>query len=128
MLSFAATFSFVGCNKNDNNAGGNNSALKGLWNVDSRVSKEYANGSLTNTTTEPGNGSTWDFQDGGILIIARPGGNPETHGYVIQQDNKVNIDGYVVDILNLTATTVTLYLRRDFAAGEYDEVFTNLKR
>jgi hypothetical protein len=128
MLCFAATLSIVGCNKNDNKSGDNASGLRGLWNMDSRVSKEYSNGSLTNSTTEPADGSTWDFQDGGILIITRPGSNPETHGYAVQQGNKVNIDGYVVDIQNLTATSVTLYLRHDFASGDYDEVFTNLKR
>jgi hypothetical protein len=127
MLSLATSLSFVGCNKNDDKNGDNTSGLKGLWNMDSRVSNEYSNGSL-NTTTEPADGSTWDFQDGGILIITRPGSNPETHGYVLQAGNKVNIDGYVVDIQNLTATSVTLYLKLEFPSGEYDEVFTNLKR
>jgi hypothetical protein len=127
MLSVITMLSFVACNKDDDKPGDNN-PLAGKWNVENIVIKEYLNDTLSNTNTEPGDGSTWDFQNNGQVIIMHPGSNPETHVYTIQTGSTVNIDGFVFEIRDLTSVTVTLYIRHDFSFGEYDEVFTYLKR
>jgi hypothetical protein len=127
--SICFVLSIVSCEKSKPPPGAqNNDALAGKWNVDNRVINEYNSDTLTMSTTEPADGSTWDFKDNGQVIIIHPGSNPETHTYAIQAGSKVDIDGFVFDIRDLTTATVTLYIRHDFLNGDYDEVFTNLKR
>lgn len=129
-LCFITMLSIVACNKSNSSSGSQNNdpSLAGKWNVDNRVINEYNSDTLTMSTTEPSDGSTWEFKDNGQLIIIHPGSSPETHAYTIQTGSKVNIDGFVFEIRDLTTATVTLYIRHDFLNGDYDEVFTNLKR
>lgn len=100
--------------------------LKGQWNVEDIVTKEYRNGT-ENTVTEPGNGYKYNFQDNGeLLITAFLVGT--TMPYTILPGSKVNIDGDIFEIRNLSSSRVTLFTRIDYVPGEYDELAINLKR
>jgi hypothetical protein len=101
--------------------------LKGKWNLESVITKEYRNGSLTNTNTEPGDGYKYDFQDSGILLITSFLSS-SSGPYTILPNSKVDIDGEVFEIRNLTSSSVTLFFRMDFNPDEYDEIYINLKR
>lgn len=103
-------------------------SLLGKWTIENAVVKEYVNGVLTDNYTEPGDGSTFDFQDNGHLVITSPGNSVESVNYSIKPDSKVEIDGEIYEIRNLTASAVTLYIREDYSPGEYDEISINLKR
>ena len=103
-------------------------SLQGKWTLDNILVKEYMNGTLADTETEPGEGTTWEFKSDGHVIMTDVGSSPETHFYTIQAGSKVTIDGFVFDIQNLTATSVSLYIRQDGATGEYAEAWTNLRR
>ena len=102
-------------------------SLTGKWNVETIVTKEYRNAVLINTITEPGDGYKYDFQtNGSLLIISFLNGS--THPYSILPNSKVEIDGDVFEIRNLTASQVTLFFRQDYVPGEYDDLFINLKK
>jgi hypothetical protein len=103
-------------------------SLIGKWNIESTIIKEYESGVLKNTETEPGDGTTMDFQANGYLKIASPGDPIETVLYSIKPESKVEIDGDLLEIRNLTSTTVTLFFRQDYGGGDYDEAILNLKR
>ena len=103
-------------------------SLKGKWTIDNAVGKEYVNGTLTGTTTEPGDGTTMDFQNNGNVVITSPGFPPESYPYTIKPDSKVEFDGDTYEVRNLAVSTVTLFIRLDFSPGDYDEIFINLKR
>lgn len=103
-------------------------SLKGKWSVENSVYKEYDNAILIDTETEPGNGTTVDFQDNGNVVITSAGPIIESFPYSIQSDSKVVFDGDTYDVKNLTASTVTLYMREDFGPGDYFEISLNLKR
>ena len=118
---------FFACSKDDDN---NSPApsLTGKWNVENILVMSYENGALQNTNTTPGNGATFDFQTNNNLVISMPGFPVENYTYAIQPGNKVVFDGETFEIRNLTSTSVTLFIREDYAPGEYDELYINLKR
>jgi hypothetical protein len=103
-------------------------SLKNKWTLENSVSKEYINGTLANTETIAGGGATLDFQNNGNVVITYPGSPIESFPYTLKPDSKVEFDGDIYEIKNLTNSNVTLYIREDFAPGEYDEIFINLKR
>ena len=102
-------------------------SLTGKWNVETIVTIEYRNGVLINTITEPGDGFKYDFQTNGNLLISSFL-NGSTTRYTILANSKVEIDGDIFEIRNLTASQVTLYFRQDYVPGEYDDLFINLKK
>jgi len=103
-------------------------SLKGLWTIENYVTKEYMSGVLTNTYTDQGAGATIDFQNDGNVVVSLPGSTPQTHPYTITADSKVEFDGDIYEIRNLTSSNVTLFIRYDYGAGDYDEESINLKR
>ena len=102
-------------------------SLTAKWNVETIVTKEYRNAALINTNTEPGDGYKYDFQTNGNLVISSFL-NSSTHPYSILPNSKVDIDGDIFEIRDLTTSQVTLFFRQDYVAGEYDDLFINLKR
>jgi len=122
-ISLMGMFLFTACEKNPPVE----ASLTGKWNVETAVTKEYQNAVLINTTTEPGNGYKYDFQTNGSLLISNIV-NANSFPYSIMANSKVKIDGEIFEIRNLTASQVTLFIREDYAPGEYDELFLNLKR
>jgi len=102
-------------------------SLKGKWTVENSILKVYSGGTLVDTETQPGNGSTMDFQDNGNCVVTDSGGD-ETLLYTIMPESKVKIDEDIFEIRSLTATSVTLFLRDDLGSDEYDEIYVNLKR
>jgi hypothetical protein len=125
ILSLVIFFAFTACNKEKDDVP---LSLKGIWTVENSTIKEYINNTLDNTHIEPGNGATMDFQNNGHVVITYPGNSVESLNYEIKPDSKVEIDGDIFEIRNLTASNVTLFFREDYAPGEYDEVYINLKR
>lgn len=110
----------IACNKDEGEV-----TLKGKWFVENMITKEYENGVLRGTYTDPGNGAKYDFQDNGILLIMNPFGSD--HPYSILPGSKVVIDGDQFEIRDLSRTHVTLYIREDYG-NDYQELFINLKR
>ena len=102
-------------------------SLTAKWNVETIVTKEYRNAALINTNTEPGDGYKYDFQTNGNLVISSFL-NSSTHPYSILPNSKVDIDGDIFEIRDLTASQVTLFFHQDYVPGEYDELFINLKK
>ena len=123
-ISLMGMFLFTACDKDNPVA---EPSLTGKWNVETIVTKEYENAVLINTNTEPGDGYKYDFQTNGNLLISSFL-NSSTHPYSILPNSKVEIDGDIFEIRNLTASQVTLFFRQDYAPGEYDDLFINLKR
>ncbi len=119
---------FSACSKDDNDNNIPVPSLMGKWNVENILILSYENGVLQNTNTTPGNGATFDFQTNNNLVITMPGFPVENYTYAIQPGNKVVFDGETFEIRNLTSTSVTLFIREDYAPGEYDELYINLKR
>ena len=122
-FSFIVMILLIACKKDPPEA-----SLKSKWILENAVSKEYVNGTLMNTTTIPGSGATLDFQDNGNVVITYPGSPVESFPYTIKSGSKVEFDGDIYEIRDLTNSTVTLYIRYDYAPGEYDENFLNLKK
>jgi hypothetical protein len=116
---------FTACKKDPQPAA---PSLKGKWTIENMLYKEYVGGSLDNTYTEPGAGGTIDFQNNGNVVSTIAGNPVQTSPYTIKPDSKVEIDGDIYEIRNLTSTSVTLFIREDYAPGEYDESYINLKR
>ena len=100
--------------------------LKGEWNVENIITKEYQSGILVNTNTEPGGGYKYDFQDNGELLISAFL-TASTAPYTIMSNSTVNIDGDIFEIRDLTGSGVTLFFRTDYV-NQYQEMFLNLKR
>lgn len=123
LLALASMTILFACKKDEPEV-----SLKGKWTVNNIVLKEYLNGTLANTDTEPGDGTTLDFQDNGHVVITHPGNVIESLTYSIEPNSKVIIDGDLMEIRELTAGSVTLFMRRDYGGGDYDEVYLNLKR
>jgi len=123
-ISLMGMFVFTACHKKDPVA---EPSLTGKWNVGTVVTKEYQNSVLMNTSTEQGNGYKYDFQTSGSLVISNVI-TATTLPYSIMPNSKVQIDGEIFEIRNLTASQVTLYFRQDYAPGEYDDLFINLNR
>jgi hypothetical protein len=100
--------------------------LKGKWNLENIITKDYQNGTLVNTNTEPGGGYKYDFQENGELHITAFLA-ASTSLYTIKPDSKVEIDGDIFEIRNLTSSEVTLFIRTDYG-NDYQEMFLNLNR
>lgn len=115
------------CNK-DKNKEEAAISLQGQWTVENTIVKEYTNGTLTNTETIPSDGTKINFQAGGNLVVSEPGSPDESTPYSIKAGSKVEFYGETYEIRNLTATNVTLFIRRDLSLNDYNEVFINLKR
>ena len=123
-ISLIALVLFTACNKTNPAV---EASLTGNWNVGTVVTKEYQNSVLANTYTEQGNGYKYDFQTNGNLVISNTV-TSATLPYSILVNSKVQIDGEIFEVRNLTASQVILFIREDYAAGEYDELFINLNR
>ena len=102
-------------------------SLKGKWNVESTTIKSFENSIIVNTVVIPGNGATFNFQDNGTVIISHDG-VIESQPFTIQSDSNVDIAGDIYEIRNLTASSVTLFLRDIYAPGEFAEIVTDFKR
>jgi hypothetical protein len=120
MYSLIVMILMAGCKKQSPEI-----TLKGKWNLENVITKEYNNGVLTNTNTQPGGGTTYDFQANGNLVIKTFFG--ADHPYTIISDSKVKIDGDIFDIRNLTSSQVTLFIRTDYT-NQYNEQYINLKK
>jgi hypothetical protein len=96
-------------------------SLKGKWNLETVITKEYRNGVFIDTNTEPGDGYKYDFQNNGNLLIS---GflTGTTVSYTIMPNSTVQIDGDIFEIRNLTRSQATLFIRVDYVPGEYDEL------
>lgn len=97
------------------------------WNLENTIEKEYENGVLTDTYTIPGNGATIDFQDNGNVVYKNPDNTTDSAPYSLLPDSKVNIDGDIFEIKNLTLSTATLFIKEELAPWKY-ETTINLKR
>lgn len=75
-------------------------SLKGKWTLESIVTNQYNNGALTNTTTEPGNGTIYNFKSDGILLILSPFGT--NYPYTIISVSTIEIDGNIFELSSLT--------------------------
>lgn len=126
ILSLFGLVLFAACKKEKEKD--NTPSLKGKWTIENYVDKIYISGTLNGTYTSQGDGATMDFQDNGHVIILVPGDTPESYTYTIKPDSKVDIDGDIYEIKNLTASTVTLLMREDYGGGDYEELYINLKR
>jgi hypothetical protein len=122
-ISLMGMFLFTACKKDP----AVEPSLTAKWSVETIVTKEYRNAVLINTITEPGDGYKYDFQTNGNLVISSFL-NSSTHPYSILPNSKVDIDGDIFEMRNLTASQVTLFFHQDYVPGEYDELFINLKK
>lgn len=102
-------------------------SLKGKWTAENMVFKSYDNNVLISTYPFPATGTTLDFQDNGNVVITDLYG-VESFPYSIKPGSKVEFDGDTYEIRNLTANSVTLFIREDHGPGLYTEMFLNLKR
>lgn len=126
ILTLAATIILTSCKKESAKEEPAPS-LKGKWNLESTIVKSYENSALVNTTTLAGNGATFDFQTSGNVVMSHDG-VIESHQYTITADSKVDIEGYMYEIRNLTAHSVTLFLRDEYSPGNYAEIEQTFKR
>ncbi len=124
LLSLIAMIILASCKKDKEEP---SISLKGKWTVETTIVKDYENGVLVDTNTEPGDGTTLDFQNNGNVVISGPAG-VESYPYTIKPDSKVEIDGDISEVRNLTRSSVTLFYRDDYLPGEYSEIFLYLKR
>ena|SRR5215213_2521969 len=125
LLGFIMILLLASCKKDKDD---DQISLKGKWTIDNIIVKEYENNVLIDTDIESGDGTTFDFQNNGHLIISSPGSSPESVPYTLQPNSKVDIDGDVAEIKNLTSSTVTLFLKEDYGGGDYFEASINMKR
>lgn len=125
LLGFLLILLLAACNKDNDK---DEISLIGKWTMNNSIYKEYENGGLINTETNPGDGTTFDFQTNGNLVTTTPGSSPESVPYSLKPNSKIEIDGDLAEIRNLTSATVTLYLREDYGQGDYVEIFVNLIR
>ena len=123
VLSLAVMFLLAACMKDKKET----VSLLKKWTIENIVEKEYQNGTLIDTYNEPGDGATMDFQDNGHLVVIYPGNTNESLSYNMLPDTKVDIDGDIFEIRNLTASGVTLFTMEDLGSWRY-ETFINLKR
>ena len=122
LLTLIAMTIFTSCKKDKD------PSLEGKWNLESLTVNYYVDNVLEDAETSPGEGATLDFQTNGQVVIFQDGVT-ETQPYTILPDSKVDIGGDIMEIRNLTASSVTLYGKGEvYSPGEYEEVFFNLKR
>lgn len=101
-------------------------SLKGKWTVQSTLIKHIDNNVLVDNITVPGNAATIDFQTNGSAVMTHDG-VVESHPYNIQ-GSKVDIEGDTYEIRNLTASSVSLFLRDEYSPTEYVEFLQDLSR
>jgi hypothetical protein len=126
-LGLVLTILFAACKKDPVET---QLTLKGMWSLDSIISKEYFNGALLYDYGQSGDGAKLDFQANGNLVVSNASGTPgntQTVQYSISGSN-VTIDGDSHEIRSLTASTVTLYRRDNYSANEYEDIYLKLKR
>lgn len=121
-LALAAITIFASCKKDKKDI-----SLVGKWTVESYTINYYDDDILDETETAPGNGATFDFQSNGQVVVFSDG-TSETQPYTIVSDSTVDIGGDLLEIKNLTASSVTLYFRDNYLPGEYTEIIFNLRR
>ena len=126
ILTLAATIILASCKK-DPPTEKPVPSLQGKWDIESTIVKSYENSVLVNTISLPGNGATFDFQANGNVVMSHDG-VIESHPYTITSNSKVDIEGYIYEIRNLAASSVTLFLRDEYSPGNYAEVEQTLKR
>ena len=102
-------------------------SLKGKWTVQSTLIKHFDNNALVDSYTIPGNAATIDFQANGTAVMTHDG-VVESHPYNIQPGSKVEIEGDIYEIRNLTTSGVTLFLRDEYSPSEYVEFLQDLNR
>ena len=108
-------------------------SLEGKWNVENVTVNYYVNYVFVQGETTPFEGGTFDFQTNGKVVISQIDPSlgdtvSATPPYIILPDSKVSIDGSIYEIRNLTASSVTLFLRDIYAPGEFAEIVTDFKR
>ena len=101
-------------------------SLIGKWNVESTNIKSYQNSQLVEDVSLPG-GAIFDFQSNGNVVMTHDG-VIESHPYTIFPDSTVQIEEDVLEIRNLTDSSVTLYQRVDYSPDEYQEAVISLKK
>jgi len=120
LLTLVTTMLFTSCKKDKD------PSLEGKWNLEYTTINTYVDNVLDEVETIPGEGTTFDFQTNGQVAIFQDGVT-ETSPYTIK-DSNVEIAGEIAEIRNLTASSVTLYLKDIESPGLYSEVLLNLKR
>ena len=103
-------------------------SIKGTWNLVNIVANTYESDILTDTETVPGAGTTYDFQDNGTLLVTSIDNGTESFTYSIEPDNKIKLDGQLLEVKNLTDYNVMLSFRDVFSADIYTDIAVNLKR
>lgn len=102
-------------------------SLKGKWTPQSIVYQDFDNSTLQYSYTETPEKTTYDFQNNGYLVITDEYGS-EMFQYKILNNSKLDLEGEIYEIKNLTAGSVVLYYRYDYSPGSYSEYSINLKR
>ena len=103
-------------------------SLVGKWTLENTIEKEYVNGAVVTEDIQPGDGTTVDFQSNGHVVATDKLGNVDSRPYTIMPDSKVEVDGDVFAMQNLTAASVTLYRKETLTANYYLEITIHLKR
>jgi hypothetical protein len=103
-------------------------SIMGKWTLVNFVDKGYQNGVITYNIDSPGGGTTIDFQNNGLAIKTELSGFTETWPYTIISKTKLQMNGIMYDLRDLTNSSVTLFHHEDTGPGEYFEIFLNLKR
>jgi len=130
-LLFAAVISLitvVACKKDS--TVNSTPTLKGVWSLDSIVTKDYLNNVLQYSNSQSGDGAKLDFQDNGNLVVTNANGVPgatQTMTYSIA-GSYVSFFGGNYEIRDLNASTVSLIRRDPTSAVEYEDVYLKLKR
>ena len=124
LLGLIALLPFFSCEKDNEQ----DPELKGRWNVENFIEKEYDNGILVNTVVEPGGGIVYDFRESGQLVISEPGQPDISWPYTIISADSVDIASQRLEIQNLTSSSVTLFARQPLGPTGHEEAYINLKR
>lgn len=128
LLTLIAMTIFTSCKKDKD------PSLEGKWNVENVTVNYYVNYVFVQGETTPWEGSTFDFQTNGKVVTSQIDPSlgdtvTATQPYTILPDSKVNIGGDIMEIRNLTASSVTLYSKEEAnSPGEYIVLLFNLNR
>ena len=128
LLTLIAMTIFTSCKKDKA------PSLEGKWNVENVTVNYYVNYVFVQGETTPFEGGTFDFQTNGKVVTSQIDPSfgdtvTATQPYTILPDSKVNIGGDIMEIRNLTASSVTLYSKEEVnSPGEYIVLLFNLKR
>jgi hypothetical protein len=128
LLALIAITIFTSCKKDKA------PSLEGKWNFESLTVNYYVDNIFDHGETTPWEGGTYDFQANGQLVTTQIDPSTgdtviATQAYTILPDSKVAIGRGIMEIRNLTASSVTLYSKDEVnPAGEYTELYFNLTR